>query len=111
MNTIKFMHYRKYDNMFSPSSRGGLTIAYIEDGDTVKYATARCSDKDNFDKAQGRKLAAERLVKTAGVYCTRRHFRKQMDKLVEGLYGYERSHLGRIRRKAVEQYVMHGAMS
>jgi len=64
----KFLHIRR---VISPyfheaqvevvSNKGGVTVAYeLVDG-TLRYAVARCSERDNFCRKTGRTLAAGRL--------------------------------------------------
>lgn len=63
---IQYRHYRDYTH---PSNKGGITVAFIreksEDGDenndTIRYAVAWCSPKDNFCRKTGRELAEQRL--------------------------------------------------
>lgn len=44
------------------SSTGGKTIAYRETADGgIEFALAKCSPNDNFNRAQGRVMAAGRL--------------------------------------------------
>jgi hypothetical protein len=64
MNTpkIKYIHYREYDIHGNLESRGGATVAFIEKPDGIEYAVARCSYRDNFNKAYGRAKAAGRLA-------------------------------------------------
>ena len=62
--SIGFLHYRKYNSRsYTTLSRGGFTLAYKFDGSgNAIVSTARCSDKDNYCKATGRKLAEDRLT-------------------------------------------------
>lgn len=61
---IKFLHIRPMSETGSPLTKGGKTIAYVldEQQDRVYgYAEAKCHEKDNFNKHQGRAKAAGRL--------------------------------------------------
>jgi hypothetical protein len=66
----KFIHmrYRQvYHSLgggqqFGPiSPRGGVTVAYHQEGDNWVYAVAKCHEADNFVKALGRNKSAGRL--------------------------------------------------
>lgn len=62
---VKYTHIRTLNNHdYSPSSRGGLTIAYLfdETANAIHYAVAKVHTKDHFCKETGRKLASERLL-------------------------------------------------
>ena len=62
---VKYTHIRTLNNHdWSPSSRGGLTIAYLFDeaANVIHYAVAKVHTKDHFCKETGRKLAADRLL-------------------------------------------------
>ena len=55
-----FKHIRPF-NHFEYSTTGGITLAIERANNIVAYGMAICSDKDNFCRATGRKVAAERL--------------------------------------------------
>jgi hypothetical protein len=57
-DNVKFYYVRKdNENQFG----GGITIAYFQDGDILRYGVAYCSKKDEFNKRIGRKVALEML--------------------------------------------------
>ena len=56
-----FIHYRKFDRMGQIKAKGGLTLAIKSDGEYVYVATAKCGQKDNFDRKLGRTIAEGRL--------------------------------------------------
>lgn len=61
MSDVKFIHIRNKvgDKILN---NGGTTIAYQGlDPDTVRYAVAHCSPRDNFSKRLGRIKAQGRL--------------------------------------------------
>ena len=60
---IKFHHKRLPDlGTGTASGKGGATFAFEEVGkNQFTFACARCHEKDNFNKAQGRVKAAGRL--------------------------------------------------
>ena len=55
-----FKHIRPF-NGFEYSTTGGITLAIERTNSIVAFGMATCSDKDNFCRATGRKVAAERL--------------------------------------------------
>lgn len=72
---IKFKHirntyfvlddYTNYEDYGIPmiDNLGGATIAYtVNNDDTIDFATAYCSPKDNFCKATGRTISSGRLM-------------------------------------------------
>lgn len=60
--TVNFMHIRNTDQYGQVSNHGGITIAYREVSPTIiEFAVAKCSDKDNFNKAYGRAKAQGRM--------------------------------------------------
>lgn len=61
MNKVHFMHVRNFDISNRISNFGGATVAYREVPGGVEYATAKCHDRDNFNKAYGRAKAQGRL--------------------------------------------------
>jgi len=60
--SIRFAHIRIIAPDGHIDSKGGLTIAYEQQGNTINYAIARCHERDNFVKSQGRVKAAGRLL-------------------------------------------------
>jgi len=58
----KFMHLRNLING-KPSSRGGITIAYVlnDDFNVIGFAPARCHINDNYSRKTGRIKAEGRL--------------------------------------------------
>lgn len=71
MEGVRFLHFRSINTRASTAgevrevnARGGMTVAYRIDGNTIVYAGARCHHRDNFVKAQGRIKAAGRLAST-----------------------------------------------
>lgn len=69
MEKIKFKHIRYYTATFTKEGEmipvvdnlGGATVAYTVTGNEIKFAFARCSDDDNFNKALGRTISSGRL--------------------------------------------------
>lgn len=60
--SIRFAYKRVVNPQGEIDPRGGLTIAYEQQGNTINYAIARCHHNDNFNKQQGRVKAAGRLL-------------------------------------------------
>lgn len=60
--SVKFLHYRAFDDDGRILSHGGVTIAYVAADTGVTYALARCSPQDNFSRAFGRNKARGRLL-------------------------------------------------
>lgn len=66
---VFFLHFRKdckvdYQNTQLgkyASPTGGTTVAYTYDEKGVKYAVAKVSKKDRYEKSVGRKVSSERL--------------------------------------------------
>ena len=60
---IRFAHFRNFKQDGKVSERGGATVAYEMDNDNrvTRYAVARCSLLDNYDRRRGRELAGGRL--------------------------------------------------
>lgn len=60
---IKYAHRRLIDpNTGHTAGKGGITIAYERiDENTIAFAVARCHERDNFCKMQGRVKSAGRL--------------------------------------------------
>lgn len=77
-NEVNYRHIRFMDDFGNISNMGGVTVAYVQtDENTITFATAVCSIKDNFCKRTGRKIARQRLTapKYAGVMnCTWEEF-------------------------------------
>ena len=106
-NEIKFLHFRDIADDGSVNPRGGVTIAYrgfgpTEGVQTVSFAAARCSKDDNFERAQGRALAAQRLdlgttSGWAGVH-NERELAKLMEDYLRGTFGYTRKFSRKRRR-------------
>lgn len=59
-NAVKF-HYVRVNN--ESQFGGGITVAYFQDGDILRYGVAYCAKKDEFNKKIGRKIAMEMLDK------------------------------------------------
>lgn len=68
---IKYIHLRYpvssprlSGDYVSPSSKGGLTVAYCYDEESkqVDFAVAKCCKRDNFNKRLGRTIACNRLL-------------------------------------------------
>ena len=55
-----FKHIRPF-NGFEYSTTGGITLAIERTNSIIAFGIAVCSEKDNFCRATGRKVAAERL--------------------------------------------------
>jgi hypothetical protein len=54
--SIRYLHVRK-ENL----QKGGTTVAYEVDDDTIRFAVAKCSDRDNYCRKTGRSIATGRL--------------------------------------------------
>lgn len=67
--SVRFIHVRAYEHALSldPHPCGGITIAYDINGDTISYATARCADKEHYNKKIGRMVAGGRLAAERGI--------------------------------------------
>jgi hypothetical protein len=80
---VRFMHLRYHfdadypdacftcdeiNNPFGFSGRGGVTVAYLVEDKTVKYAFALCRLTDNFCRRTGRQIAKGRLLSPKGEY-------------------------------------------
>lgn len=63
MQETKFHHVRFYNEDGSVHNMGGATIAFVENlkDNSIRYAWALCSPKDNFNKKTGRAIASGRL--------------------------------------------------
>jgi hypothetical protein len=59
MSKINFVHVRS--GFFSIDPRGGLTVGYREEGNTIRYALAKVNPTDVYCKKTGRDLVIERL--------------------------------------------------
>ena len=58
---VHFRHIRNFDKK-NITARGGRTIAFRQiDENTIEFAIAKCSPKDNFNKKIGRRIAEGRL--------------------------------------------------
>ena len=65
---VFFLHFRKAPNGLCyaqlgkhAEATGGATVAYTYDEKGVKYAVAKVSKKDRYEKSVGRKVSSERL--------------------------------------------------
>lgn len=61
-DNIQFVHFRPIGKDGKPESRGGYTMAYREELDEdgkprIRYGHSVCSRFDNFNKAEGRRVA------------------------------------------------------
>lgn len=56
MSKIRFLHVR-----IPESQKGGKTVAYEVDDDTIRFAIAKCSHRDNYCRKTGRSIAFGRL--------------------------------------------------
>lgn len=64
---FRFMHFRNANLDGSISSKGGATVAYVQDtGPRFLAAVAFCSPYDNFQYVYGRNKAAGRLIQLGG---------------------------------------------
>jgi len=59
--SVKFIHIRYKDSNGNILSSGGVTFAYREEGEGIKYASAKCHPNDNYVKTLGRVKAHGRL--------------------------------------------------
>ena len=68
---IRFMHYRDIDDRGNVLPQGGTTVAYEEHEGGTRFAVARCSPYDNYNKAYGRAKSSGRLkaVGEEAAYC------------------------------------------
>lgn len=57
---VKFIHYRRVVDG-RVQARGGVTVAYVPEGDGFRVAVAKCHEKDNFVRKSGRIKSAGRL--------------------------------------------------
>jgi hypothetical protein len=60
----RYIHLRFKDSDGRPTSRGGLTVAYLIDTEldsVIRWSAARCSSNDNFCKSTGRTISQGRL--------------------------------------------------
>jgi hypothetical protein len=65
-NSIRFLHIRNLHNENNGddsyiSCKGGTTVAYEVDDDTIRFAVAKCSIRDNYCRKTGRAIATGRL--------------------------------------------------
>lgn len=65
---LKYYHLRRMDEALKNDknprgimSRGGVTVAIVDDNDKKTVAIALCSDKDNYSKKIGRKITLGRI--------------------------------------------------
>lgn len=97
---IKFLHFRKRGANGEVASRGGLTIAYLDQEGRRFCAVAQCSEQDNFCKARGRELASNRLsspVFARGASPNDDEFMAEAT-AVASVLGYERKFSGKRKR-------------
>lgn len=66
-SAIRFIHIRPRDSEGRPEGRGGITVAYKTEGDTLTYATAFCHWRDQYCKATGRVKSSGRLLSKSAV--------------------------------------------
>ena len=66
----KFLHFRVVDDRGNVQARGGATVAYVAADSGITYAFARCSNRDNYCKEYGRRVASGRLLSRAQSYTT-----------------------------------------
>lgn len=89
-DNIKFIHYRRFNVFGMPKARGGMTVAYyIANDGTIMYENSKCSDKDNFSYAEGRKWAVSRLKNAFRNTSSPKNFRMQQDAFARSM-GYNR---------------------
>jgi hypothetical protein len=62
----------------NPVVYGGVTIAYIENGATVEFSTAVCSDKDIFTRKDGRVFASQRFMDGFTCKVSKEYFKRYM---------------------------------
>lgn len=64
MTNVKYIHNRKIQADGTVAPNGGLTVAYVLDGNfkVVGWAAARCHEKDHYNKKIGRAKASGRLL-------------------------------------------------
>lgn len=67
-NKTYYMHLRHFGQDGLPCLKGGMTLAFelshVEENDTFVFQVGKaiCSEKDNFSRPIGRKVALERLI-------------------------------------------------
>lgn len=60
--SIRFLHIRRMaGSAHGPLGKGGMTVAYEVDDDTIRFAVAKCSQRDNYCRKTGRAIATGRL--------------------------------------------------
>lgn len=70
---LRTVHFRLYDfdsiDSLDVSPRGGLTLVYFVSptNNSITFATALCSNKDNYNKKLGRNIAIGRLYTRQGI--------------------------------------------
>lgn len=71
MNYLHIRLHDKYDGRIDP--RGGYTVAFERSRDNsniLRFAIAKCSKRDVFNKKMGRTVAAGRLLSNRHTYAT-----------------------------------------
>lgn len=62
---VRFVHIRSRDKEGKLLPNGGFTVAYevvgSETGSFIKYAVAKCSKRDTYNRKRGRLIAGGRL--------------------------------------------------
>ena len=57
----KFIHLRNRDNNNRVTVKGGTTVAFTYENGIVRFALAKCHERDNFCRRTGRVKAEGRL--------------------------------------------------
>ena len=105
-DNTQYMHFRVMDKDGKPTSRGGYTMAYREEKDEagttrIRYGHAVCSRFDNFDKAEGRRVAKLHLELDYFAKVTYDDFTTFRDKVVNNQKQHGLSRVfGKARKKA-----------
>lgn len=71
---MRFVHIRQRDKEGKLLPNGGFTVAYevvpTEEGSFVKYAVAKCSKRDTYNRKRGRLIAGGRLFASRHPFLT-----------------------------------------
>jgi hypothetical protein len=77
-------HIREYDKDGKVLGKGGATVAYVQEGNRIRFAMAICSEKDSFSRKKGRTISVGRLVegsKSISVISTWENFQGHLNKI------------------------------
>lgn len=88
---MKFVHIRRRDKEGKLLPNGGFTVAYeVVDAEHVKFAVAKCSKLDTYNRKRGAKIAAGRMQSERHVpfLVARSEDERPVDAVVHAVYGY-----------------------